>query len=74
MVGVVKPGDTHQKIIEQLNELELLAQTAGAKVIGRVTQRISKINPSTFIGKGKAKQMIDQSKSLDAGLIIFDDE
>ncbi len=74
LVGVVKPGDTHQKIIEQLDELELLAQTAGAKVIGRITQRISKINPSTFIGKGKAKQMIDQSKSLDAGLIVFDDE
>ena len=74
LVGVVKPGDTHQKIIEQLDELELLAQTAGAKVIGRITQRVSKINPSTFIGKGKAKQMIDQSKSLDAGLIVFDDE
>ena len=74
LVGVVKPGDTHQKITEQLDELELLAQTAGAKVIGRITQRISKINASTFIGKGKAKQMIDQSKSLDAGLIVFDDE
>ena len=74
LVGVVKPGDTHQKIIEQLDELELLAKTAGATVIGRITQRVSKINPSTFIGKGKAKQMIDQSKSLDAGLIIFDDE
>ena len=74
LVGVIKPGDTHQKITEQLDELELLAQTAGAKVIGRITQRISKINASTFIGKGKAKQMIDQSKSLDVGLIVFDDE
>ena len=74
LVGVIKPGDTHQKITEQLDELELLAQTAGAKVIGRITQRISKINASTFIGKGKAKQMINQSKSLDVGLIVFDDE
>ena len=74
LVGVVKPGDTHQKITEQLDELELLAQTAGAKVIGRITQRISKINASTFIGKGKAKQMINQSRSLDVGLIVFDDE
>jgi len=74
LVGVVKPGDAHQKITEQLDELELLAQTAGAKVIGRITQRISKINASTFIGKGKAKQIIDQSKSLDVGLIVFDDE
>ncbi len=74
LVGVVKPGDTHQKITEQLDELELLAQTAGAKVISRITQRISKINASTFIGKGKAKHMINQSKSLDVGLIVFDDE
>ena len=74
LVGVIKPGDTHQKITEQLDELELLAQTAGAKVIDRITQRISKINASTFIGKGKAKQIIDQSKALDVGLIVFDDE
>ncbi|MFL2982946.1 MAG: GTPase HflX [Candidatus Neomarinimicrobiota bacterium] len=74
LIGVIKPSDKQQKITEHLDELELLAQTAGAEVVGRVTQRISKINPSTFIGKGKAQQIIDQSKSLDVRLIIFDDE
>jgi GTP-binding protein HflX len=61
-------------IKEHLDELELLAQTAGAEVVGRITQRVSKINPATFIGKGKADQIIEQSKELDVKLIIFDDE
>ena len=51
--------------------IELLA--AGAKVIGRSRKSI-KINPSTFIGKGKAQQIISQAKELGAKLILFDDE
>ena len=74
LIGVIKPGNTDEMIKEHLDELELLAQTAGAEVVGRITQRVSKINPATFIGKGKANQVIDQSKELDVRLIIFDDE
>ena len=74
LIGVIKLGNTDEMIKEHLDELELLAQTAGAEVVGRITQRVSKINPATFIGKGKANQVIDQSKELDVRLIIFDDE
>ena len=74
LIGVIKSGNTDEMIKEHLDELELLAQTAGAEVVGRITQRVSKINPATFIGKGKADQIIEQSKELDVKLIIFDDE
>ena len=74
LVGVVQPGMTDEIIHEHLDELELLAGTAGAEVEGRITQRISKINPTTFIGKGKAEQIINQAKELGVKLILFDNE
>ena len=74
LVGVIIPGTTDTIIHEHLDELELLAETAGAEVVGRVTQKVSKINPATFIGKGKAEQIIDQAKGMDVKLILFDDE
>ena len=72
LVGVIQGQMTVDLIGEHLDELELLAKTAGAKVIGRITQKISKINPATFIGKGKANQLINQAKELKAKIIIFD--
>jgi len=75
LVGVIRSINTHKVSINQnLDELELLASTAGAKVVGRVTQKISKINSATYIGKGKAKNLIDQAMELGAKLILFDDE
>ena len=74
LVGVIQGQMTVDLIGEHLDELELLAKTAGAKVIGRITQKISKINPATFIGKGKANQLINQAKELKAKIIIFDQE
>jgi len=59
---------------EHLDELTLLAQTAGAEVVGRYIQRRDRINPTYFIGKGKAQQIIQQAQELDVQLIIFDDE
>jgi GTP-binding protein HflX len=52
----------------------MLAETAGAKVVGQITQKLRKINPQYFIGKGKALQVIEQAKILNVKLIIFDDE
>ena len=74
LVGVIQPGMTESQIHEHLDELELLAETAGAKIAGRITQRVSKINPATFIGKGKAEELLNQAKELDVKLIVFDDE
>lgn len=74
LVGVILPGMTKALMEEHLDELSLLAQTAGAEVVGRYIQRRDRINPTYFIGKGKAQQIIQQAQELDVQLIIFDDE
>jgi len=74
LVGVIYEKLDKSKVEEHLKELELLAKTAGAKVIGKITQKLSRINPSFFIGSGKAEQIIKQAEELGASLIIFDDD
>lgn len=74
LVGVIQSGMTEEIIHEHLDELELLAETAGAEILGRITQRVSKINPATFIGKGKAEELFTQADELGVTLILFDDE
>jgi len=73
-VGVIHRTNTEEIIEEHLEELTLLADTAGAHVVGSITQKIQKINPVYYIGKGKAEQVVHQAKELDVDLIIFDDE
>tara|TARA_B110001454_G_scaffold24879_1_gene24372 strand:- start:5367 stop:6638 length:1272 start_codon:yes stop_codon:yes gene_type:complete len=74
LIGVIYEKLNQLKVEEHLRELELLAKTAGAKVVGKVTQKLSRINPSYFIGTGKAEQIIKQAEELGVSLIIFDDE
>ena len=74
LVGVIRPHFEKDVILDHLNELELLAKTAGAIVVAKITQNVAKINPSTFIGLGKAQQVINQAKELRVSIIIFDDE
>ena len=74
LVGVIYGRLDDKKVHEHLDELSLLTETAGGNVISRVTQKISKINPSFFIGKGKAEEIIQYAKDLKITSIIFDDE
>jgi len=74
LVGVSHGDQTTEVVKEHLSELKMLAETAGAKVVGKITQKLRKINPQYFIGKGKALQIIEQAKILNVKLIIFDDE
>ena len=74
MVGVIHRTNTEEIIAEHLEELTLLADTAGADVVGSITQKIQKINPVYYIGKGKAEQVVHQAKELDIDLIIFDND
>lgn len=57
-----------------LEELSLLADTAGARVVGRALQRLERPNPATYIGKGKVAEIASQRPSLGYGVVIFDDE
>ena len=74
LVGVVFGDLTLDKVNEHLEELELLAKTAGANVVHCYTQKLNRINPSFLIGPGKAQIIIEHAKSLNVKLVIFDDE
>ena len=74
LVGVLSKEQDSKILNEHLSELKLLAETAGAAVVGEIYQSINKINSQYFVGKGKALQIIEQAKELKVKLIIFDDE
>ena len=76
MVGVRIGQETHQGLTldESLQELELLAETAGIEVVGSITQNLSSPNSRTYIGKGKLEELKLLAEELDAEIILFDDE
>jgi len=57
-----------------MEELELLAETAGAKVVGQITQKRSAPDPANYIGKGKTEELSAQVNMHDAEMVIFNDE
>lgn len=59
---------------ESLTELEQLAYTAGLDVVGQAVQSLDRPRAGTFIGRGKADEIAQQLRMLDADVVIFDDE
>ncbi len=57
-----------------LDELEELARTAGIKVVGRLMQRVSKINPRSVLGEGKLAELEVLALQGQAGMLIFDND
>lgn len=74
LVGLVTDGQTMEQAIEYLDELEFLADTAGAVVKKRFIQKLKHPDNRTFVGKGKAEEITDYVKEHDIDLIIFDDD
>ncbi len=66
--------DTCWSLEESLNELEQLAHTAGATVIGKLTQNMHLPSKNLYIGKGKLDELIELKDTTGANVIIFDDE
>ena len=57
-----------------LDELALLADTAGATVVDVLVQRRGTIHPATFLGKGKVEELKELAERKDAEVVIFDDD
>lgn len=74
LVGVSTPGQPEEKTREYLDELQFLADTAGAEVVGTLTQKLQHPNPATYIGSGKLEELGEMVRALEANLVIFDDE
>jgi hypothetical protein len=57
-----------------LDELALLADTAGARVVGRTVQKLERIHAGHYVGKGKLAEIKAERGALDYSVVIFDDE
>lgn len=75
MVGVELPSREHKFSLDyNLEELERLAQTAGAQVVGRITQQLRRVTPATLIGRGKVEEIHERLRESPTDLVIFDED
>ena len=74
LVGLVTPSQSETKAKEYLDELEFLADTAGAETVKTFTQKLDYPNPRTFVGKGKLEEIREYIEANDIGMAIFDDD
>lgn len=79
IVGLITPGQDEAKTSEYLDELEFLAETAGAVVVRRFTQKVAGPSAVTYIGSGKLQEISqyikdEEDNEREVGMVIFDDE
>ena len=79
LVGLITQTQDERKTTEYLDELEFLAQTAGAEVVRRFTQKLPCAHSVTYVGKGKLEEIRDyiraeEEEEREIGMVIFDDE
>ncbi len=80
LVGLITQNQNERKTNEYLDELAFLAETAGAEVVKRFTQKIDYPNTVTYVGKGKLQEIkeylmqMEEEEDTEIGMVIFDDE
>ena len=75
LIGVVQKEQKEAQVIEYMDELAFLAETAGAITVRRFTQKMQRPDSKTFVGKGKLEEIKNFILMKgDISLAIFDDE
>ena len=79
LVGLITQQQNEAKTKEYLDELEFLADTAGAVTVKRFTQRLNAPSMVTYVGKGKLEEikqyiLAEEEAEREVGMVIFDDE
>ena len=79
LVGLITQQQNEAKTKEYLDELEFLADTAGAVTVKRFTQRLNAPSMVTYVGKGKLEEikqyiLAEEEAERAVGMVIFDDE
>ncbi|WP_346858592.1 GTPase HflX [uncultured Draconibacterium sp.] len=74
IVGLINHAQDERQVKEYLDELEFLADTAGAVVLKKFTQKLDVPNKATFVGPGKLEEIGNYIKVVEADTVIFDDE
>ncbi len=73
-VSVITPANTEEQVTEYLDELQFLAETAGAVGEKRFVQRVDRPNSKTYVGSGKLEEIKAYIVENEIKLVIFDDE
>ena len=73
-VGIIRQNDDERRVMEYLDELEFLAETAGAQGDRKFVQRLDKPEKATYIRSGKLQEIADYCKEHEIKYCIFDDE
>jgi GTP-binding protein HflX len=74
LVGIITQSISEEQANEYLDELQFLAETAGAFTLKKFLQKMPIANPKTFVGKGKLEEIREFIKANGVELVIFDDE
>jgi GTP-binding protein HflX len=75
LVGVeIKGSHPLLPLDDSLEELALLAQTAGVEVVGQAVQRLERLDAATYVGSGKLEEIVALVEENGADLVLFDDE
>lgn len=74
LVGIITSSTTEELSREYLDELEFLAETAGAISVKRFVQKLHLPNARTFVGTGKLEEIREYIKANEIDMVIFDDE
>lgn len=79
LVGIITPQQNERKTIEYLDELQFLAETAGARTVKRFTQRLNGPSSVTYLGIGKLQEIrawieAEEDAERYVSMVIFDDE
>lgn len=74
LIGVITNEQSDLQTKEYLDELEFLAETAGAITVKTFTQKLDRANSKTFVGSGKIDEIQDYIKQNEIDIAIFDDE
>ena len=75
LVGVeLKRRPSLWRVEDSLDELAVLADTAGLEVVGQEWQKLERVRPATLIGPGKLAELIELRQELEYNAIVFDDE
>ena len=74
IVGLINQNQDEKQAMEYLDELEFLADTSGAVVLKKFTQKLDVPNRATFVGPGKLEEIGNYMKAMEVDTVIFDDE
>ena len=74
LVGLIQKDQREQEVMEYLEELAFLAETAGAVAVKKFIQKLPHHDSRTYIGKGKLEEIKNYIRDRDINVLIFDDE